>query len=1011
MIRKLAVVLTMYLLGSEVSIAGEQIDFGRDVLPILSENCFYCHGQDGSHREADLRLDQREAAIAGGAITPGDLAESSLWTRISSDDPSTQMPPPRSNRKLDQRQREILADWIKQGAEYRAHWSFVPATRPPVPAVAQQATVRNEIDHFIVERLERQGLAREGLAQSISADPEKLIRRVSLDLTGFPPSELELDSFLKDPSEASYREVVERLLNSPRFGERMAWDWLDAARYADTNGYQGDPTRPMWYWRDWVIKALNENMSFDRFTREQIAGDLLANPTVEQLIATGFHRNHMINGEGGRIAEESRIEYVQDRVETTGTVWMGLTLTCCRCHDHKYDPFSQKQYYELAAYFNSIDESGANDAGGLANPVQSIATSEQKALLDQYSATEQQRRRERDEVERKLIDRQADWEAQYLARQPSSPQWEVPTQMVFDSEQGTELVQDGDTIVARGASPLSDTYEIRFATNASGVTAVRIECLPDPNLVNSGPGRADNGNFVLSEVEVVVAGKPVAWRSASAAYSQGGWMASGAIDGKRETGWAIASEFGKTHPLLLIADQAWMGSGDDQVTLRLRFDYGRQHTLGRFRIALTRRHPSDLVPAPEKVQQAFSKPVETRSDAEKGEIRKYFLGSQDEYVAANNAWEKSRNERDQLERSLPKTMVMRERATPRETFVLAKGAYNAPLDKVSHGVLENLLPVESNLVKNRLQLADWLLDPRHPLTARVAVNRYWQMLFGTGLVATSEDFGLQGEQPSHPELLDWLAVEFRESGWNVKELIRLMVTSHTYRQSSVVTPQALELDPKNRLLARGPRMRLPSWMLRDQALYISGLLVENVGGPPVKGYQPPGIWEDATFGQIRYEQDHGEALYRRSLYTFWRRIVAPPMFFDSANRQNCSVKSVNTNTPLHALVTLNDVTFAEASRVWAQRMLLVEEETTDAKRLQTMWRSATGRVALDHELAILEARLNKLRAYYSVHADEAMGLIQVGESKANPKLDTGELAAWTCIASIVLNLDETLSKE
>jgi hypothetical protein len=380
-------------------------------------------------------------------------------------------------------------------------------------------------------------------------------------------------------------------------------------------------------------------------------------------------------------------------------------------------------------------------------------------------------------------------------------------------------------------------------------------------------------------------------------------------------------------------------------------------------------------------------------------------------VAANNAWEKSRNERDQLERSLPKTMVMRERATPRETFVLAKGAYNAPLDKVSHGVLENLLPAESNLVQNRLQLADWLLDPRHPLTARVAVNRYWQMLFGTGLVATSEDFGLQGEQPSHPELLDWLAVEFRESGWNVKELIRLIVTSHTYRQSSVVTPQALELDPKNRLLARGPRMRLPSWMLRDQALYISGLLVENVGGPPVKGYQPPGIWEDATFGQIRYEQDHGEALYRRSLYTFWRRIVAPPMFFDSANRQNCSVKSVNTNTPLHALVTLNDVTFAEASRAWAQRMLLVDEESTDTKRLQTMWRSATGRVALDHELAILEARLNKLRAYYSVHVDEAMGLIQVGESKANPKLDTGELAAWTCIASIVLNLDETLSKE
>jgi hypothetical protein len=416
MIRKLAFVLAMFMLCSVASFASERIDFGRDVLPILSENCFYCHGQDGSHREADLRLDQREAAIAGGAITPGDLAESSLWARVTSDDASTKMPPPRSNRKLDQRQKEILAKWIEQGAEYRAHWSFVPPKRPEVPIVAEQATVRNEIDHFIVERLQR-----EGLGQSMSAAPEKLLRRVSLDLTGLPPSEQDLDSFLKDPSEASYRQVVDRLLNSSRFGERMAWDWLDAARYADTNGYQGDPTRPMWYWRDWVIKALNDNMPFDRFTREQIAGDLLANPTVEQLIATGFHRNHMINGEGGRIAEESRIEYVQDRVETTGTVWMGLTLTCCRCHDHKYDPFSQKQYYELAAYFNSIDESGANDAGGLANPVQSIATPEQKRLLGQYSATEQQRLQEREEVERKLLDRRGRFRRRWFSIRSKEP--------------------------------------------------------------------------------------------------------------------------------------------------------------------------------------------------------------------------------------------------------------------------------------------------------------------------------------------------------------------------------------------------------------------------------------------------------------------------------------------------------------------------------------------------------------------------------------------------------------
>ncbi len=1006
MMRKLAIVLTMVLLGSLENSASEPIDFGRDVLPILSENCFYCHGQDGSHREADLRLDQREAAMSSGAITPSNLAESSLWSRITSDDLSVIMPPPSSNRKLDQRQKEILAKWIEQGAEYRTHWSFVPPTSPIVPTVTQRATVRNAIDHFIFERLER-----EGLEQSPSAEPEKLLRRVTLDLTGLPPSEQELNEFLKDPSDAAYRQVVERLMNSPRFGERMVWDWLDAARYADTNGYQGDPTRPMWYWRDWAIKALNDNMPFDQFTREQIAGDLLPNPTVEQLIATGFHRNHMINGEGGRIAEESRVEYVQDRVETTGTVWMGLTLTCCRCHDHKYDPFSQKQYYELAAYFNSIDESGANDAGGLANPIQSIATPEHKLRLEQLSATEQQRRQEREQVERKLAEQQSDWEAQYLARQKSPPAWEPPTQLAFASEQGTELVQDGDAILARGASPLTDTYEIRFTANTNGVTAIRIECLPDPNLVNSGPGRADNGNFVLSEVEAIVAGKPVAWQSATAAHSQGGWMASGAIDGKRESGWAIASEFGKTHQLLLIAEQAWQGKGDDQVTLRLRFDYGRQHTLGRFRIALTRQLPSDLLPTPENLQQALAKPVETRSNDERGVIRKYFLNSQSEYVTANAAWEQTRKERDQLERSLPKTMVMRERTTPRETFILSKGAYNAPLDKVSHGVLDNLLPAESNGMRNRLQLADWLLDPRHPLTARVTVNRFWQMFFGTGLVATSEDFGLQGEQPSHPELLDWLAVEFRNNQWDVKELIRLIVISHTYRQSSIVTPQTLERDPKNRLLARGPRMRLPSWMLRDQALFVSGLLVENVGGPPVKGYQPPGIWEDATFGQIRYEQDHGEALYRRSLYTFWRRIVAPPMFFDSANRQNCSVKSGNTNTPLHALVTLNDVTFVEASRAWAQRMLIVDETLSDNHRIEKMWRMATSTIPSDQDKAILQARLDKLRTYYTEHADEAMALIQVGESKADAKLNAGELAAWTGIASVVLNLDETLSKE
>ncbi len=1000
-------VLLLLSLASAFCWSQETIDFGRDVLPILSENCFFCHGPDANHREADLRLDQRESAVEKGAINTKDSTASTLLSRIRSTDPDEQMPPPSSNRTLDERQKKLLSDWIAQGAQYKEHWSFIAPIRPNVPQVPATAIVHNPIDNFIVERLDH-----EGFKQSPQADAEKLLRRVTLDLTGLPPTIAELNAFLSDPSESAYQQVVQRLLDSPRFGERMVWDWMDAARYADTNGYQGDPTRPMWYWRDWVIRAFNTNMPFDQFTLEQLAGDLLPNPTMDQFVATGFHRNHMINGEGGRIAEESRVEYVQDRVETTGTVWMGLTLTCCRCHDHKYDPFTQKQYYALSAYFNSIDESGGNDAGGLANPIQVLATPEQSQNLQNLSEQERQKKSERDVVEQRLRSEQESWEKSFSNDDSQTDgDWRPLIAAMLHTDNGTELKQVEEIFFAKGNSPDTENYSLDFSLDARGITAIKLECLPDSDLINSGPGRADNGNFVLSELQCELNGNRIGWKTAMADFSQAGWADSGAIDGKSETGWAVMPEFGKPHSLILVSNQPLEGAGEDRLNIKMQFHFGRQHSLGKFRIFATTISAERVRPISGNLKTVLAKPVTERSDAEKAELTKFFLSLNSAYTEAQAAFEQARSKREEFERSLPKTMVMRERAQPRETFVLAKGAYNAPGEKVTHAVLENLLSSKGDEPRNRKQLAEWLISAQHPLTARVIVNRYWQTFFGTGLVKTAEDFGLQGERPSHPELLDWLAVEFRESGWNVKELVRLIVTSHTYRQSSVLSPDMVERDPGNRFLSHAPRIRIPSWMLRDQALSISGLLVEHLGGPPVKGYQPQGIWEDATFGQIRYEQDHGESLYRRSLYIFWRRIVAPTMFFDVANRQNCSVKSVSTNTPLHALTTLNDVTYVEAARAFAQRALKIESLKTDDERIEWMWQMCNSRKPRVDEVTRIRIRLGRLREHFANHLDEAKSLITVGESVADAGLEPSELASWAAVASILLNLDETLTKE
>jgi len=804
MIRFLVISIALLALAGSVCAAEPKVEFNRDVRPILSDTCFACHGPDKAKRKGDLRLDVADEGKK--VVVPGKPEQSELFKRITSHDESERMPPSKAGRQLAKGQIEVLKRWIEQGAEWQPHWAFVAPKVPPLPQVKDSKWPRNGIDHFVLARLQA-----EGLLPSAEAEKITLIRRVSFDLTGLPPTPKEVDDFLADNSSNAYEKVVDRLLASPRYGERMALDWLDAARYADSNGYQQDRTRTLWPWRDWVIKAFNDNMPYDRFTIEQLAGDLLPNATLDQKVATGFNRNHMLNGEGGRLAEESRVDYVVDRVETTSTVWMGLTLGCARCHDHKYDPFSQKEFYQLYAYFNNISESGSVDRGGNAGPVLKVPSAEQAQRLAKLTA----------EI--------ADLEMSIKTKPPSPS------------------VADVQRLVLA-----------RLLPGASGIA-------------------------------------------------------------------------------LSIPEQALKPTG---------------------------------------IQQQ--------------------IGAR-------------RRELDALNKAIPETMVMDERTPPRTSAVLIRGVYDRYGEKVEPAVPGTLPALPKDAPKNRLALARWLVAPDHPLTARVAVNRLWQLYFGLGLVKTTEDFGVQGEQPAHPELLDWLATEFVRLKWDLKAMHRLIVTSATYRQSSRSTPTLRERDPDNRLLARGPRARLSSLTIRDQALFASGLLVEKLGGPPVKPYQPPGIWEEMSFNQIRYVQDKGESLYRRSLYIFWRRTVGPTTLFDTASRQVCTVRPSRTNTPLHALILLNDPTYVEAARALGQRLLL--EAKTPDERVILGFRLVTSRRPAEQEQTILKGAVERLLRQYKADPVAAEKLVSIGESPRNSKLDVSELAAYTALASLLLNLDEVITKE
>jgi len=1020
------------------------IEFNRDIRPILSDNCFQCHGPDKAKRKAELRLDTEAGAFADlgetRAIVPGEPERSEVFRRITTMDKQRHMPPAKSGPKLTERQMQLFRRWIDQGAKWQAHWSLIPPKRPPLPRVVNTAWPRNGLDYFILERLER-----EGLHPSPETDKTTLLRRVTLDLTGLPPTPGEVDAFLEDASANAYEKVVDRLLHSPRFGERMAVPWLNGARYADTNGYQSDGERTMWRWRDWVIEAFNRNMPFDRFTIEQLAGDMLPNATLDQRIASGFNRNHRGNAEGGIIPEEYAVEYVVDRVDTTATVWLGLTMGCARCHDHKFDPLTQKEFYRLFAYFNNVPERGKAIKYGNSPPMIPAPTREQQRQLKELEARLKTAKEHYQTLQPRIASAQADWERALRTAQPLD--WSVAQGLV------AHYALDGDAL--DGVASRCGTFKDGSAAYTTGRLAQACDF--------DGKRFLDAGN---------VAGFGYYDKFSCAAWvrprgTQGGTILSRMTDAPQAAGYSIVLEGGKLHVNLVVRwlddairvhtehslpadrwchvivtyDGSRLARGikvyldgrpeklavalDDlnqnfqsKEPLRIGAGHG---PVSRFRGTLddVRLYRSVLsaddaaiLATTDTIDAIITVPADKRTHLQAIKLHRYFLENQapPDIRQSRERLVQLRREKERLIESFPTTMVMREMPVPRDTFVLIRGEYDKHGAKVTPGVPRSLPPLPGNYPNNRLGLARWLVDPGNPLTARVAVNRYWQMLFGVGLVKTVEDFGSQGEWPTHPELLDFLADEFVRTGWDTKALLKTIVLSATYRQSSKVTRELLQRDPENRLLARGPRIRLSAEMVRDQALFASGLLVEKIGGPSVKPYQPASLWKELA--DTVYKPDKGENLYRRSLYTFWKRTVAPPdmIAFDAAGRETCIVRQTRTNTPLQALTLMNDITYVEASRVLAQRVLN-EGGTMPEQRLSWMFRLLTARLPRPGELKILRANLHQHRTRYGKDRQAALQLVTVGEAKRDEKLDVAELAAYSAVANLILNLDETITKE
>ncbi len=1010
-------VLLLLILVSALS--AEEIRFNRDIRPILSENCFFCHGQDPKHREAKLRLDVRAEALlehdSGFAIVPTHPEKSEIIKRLLTHNPDDQMPPPASNRKVTPAQIELIKRWISQGAPYEKHWAFIPPEKAPSPALTDRTWARQPFDRFVLAKLDA-----EKLKPSAEAKPGVWLRRASLDLTGLPPTPADIALFERDAlrhGEAAYASAAERLLASPRFGERLAQDWLDVARYADTHGFNNDSGRTMWRWRDYVIESFNANLPFDRFVTEQLAGDLLPKPTLDQRIATAFNRNHVINSEGGIIEEEYRVEYVADRVRTASTALLGLTTECARCHDHKFDPITQKDYYRFFAFFNNVLEYGEDGRIANAVPLLVTPTREQQAKLKEMDAAIAA-------LDARLDRLVADTHGQAALRQqiaaddtklqarlmkPLLPDPKKPDPKLIPGARVT--AKDSDIDAKRGTT-LSLWFKAGAGNTSDVPLLVALDRSGSPAATSYGNGR--ELRLCDGELEWTTSQKHPAYativRTVGAKITPGEWhQVAVLIQGKENAASISLYLDGEELPTHIRHDglsgapgkRDWF-LGNDGKSPPFIGDIGEFRTYA-------------SILKPEQVREAFSLQASGKSpnhSAELAAYRRRTASTQKLQVERDTRWA----ERLAFARNLPTTMVMEELPVPRQAFVLNRGQYDAHGDKVAAGVPEDLIaPWPADAPKNRLGLARWFLQPRHPLTARVVVNRFWAQLFGIGLVKSVEDFGTQGEWPSHPEVLDTLARDFVDGGWNVKGFFKSIILSSTYRQTSDASPELYARDPENRLLARGPRVRLPAEIIRDQALSIAGLLTRKIGGPSVRPYQPAGIYEGIVVGadypSTKWIEDKGEDLYRRSLYTFWKRTVPHPamLTFDSPDREFCSARRSRTNTPLQTLVLWNETGYLEASRKLGERMLK-EGGADDASRTAYAFQLATGRAPTVNETRVLVRSLAKLRADFTARPDDAAKVIKVGASVPDSTLSAVELAAAAGVANMILTLDETITK-
>jgi len=1015
-----------------LSLATEnKISYAREILPILSENCFFCHGPDKDNLEADLRLDIRALALQAKAWDPENPSNSAALVRIFSADRSEVMPPPKSHRTLTDEQKNLVKQWVEQGAVYETHWAFVtPPSEIPVPETADKTWTNNPIDSFVLARLEK-----ENIQPSPAATPERWLRRVTYDLTGLPPTQAEIDAFLANPS--AREVVVDRLLASPRFGERMATPWLDVARYADSFGYQSDVDLNAWPYRDWVIKSFNENLPYDQFIIQQLAGDLLPDATRDQQLATAFNRIHRKTNEGGSVPEEFRQDGISDRVHTIGTAFMALTMECARCHDHKYDPISAKDYYAMAAFFNSIDEFGLIGwANGIApQPTLQLPTPEQEKQL---TSLQQQITLAENAYTSHLATAEPTFHAWLASADKTFPPSDLVGQYTFDGTGKSALVNSvkpAESANIGGNKILPGKHGNAVRTNGDATLSIP----------HAGIRHADQP-FSLSFWVQPGEDYPEAVVFANSTSADVPYSGYELLIEQGKLRWTIAREFPgnaasiatkKTIPTLewthvtVTNDGSRRAAGLNiyinglpaEATVAadtLTRDIASANAIG---FAARSRYPGlrggmideihfyTRAITPAEVASIHSgQPLTETTDNTL--LRDYYFSAIDPtarelYVKLTTARGAYRN----AQNSVREIVTMRESAKPVPAHILLRGEYNLVGEKVERETPDWLPPFPDDQPRNRLGFAKWLLSPEHPLTARVTINRLWQELFGKGIVETSDNFGVQGAHPSHPELLDWLARDFMNHGWDHKRAIKQIVLSATYAQDSKATPHLRERDPANTLLARGPARRLSAEQLRDASLALSGLLVETIGGPPVKPYQPDGsMWKSLNNFLPAYSLDKGAGLYRRSLYTFWRRTTTPPnmILFDSPTREVCSTNRQTTNTPLQALVLLNDPQFVEAARKLGER-ILKEGGTTDEARAQWAYRETTSQTPTSQQLLLLTELISQQRAVFTSTSSDAAALLNVGESKPDATLDTTELATFTALAQALFNLDANIT--